>query len=162
MSGFPYCFIAPDKKTTKRQDIELISAPVDAGDVLMIETLPVACIERTVVDLLRCNEDESLVCDFLRDMLMRFERPVDQERLAEFLSPLAQKRGFTRNDGAAYAQMLIRTAFDRSARKGVGEALRSLMDKYREYSGVGEEGYDFFNDYILAPPGAEETGKGER
>ena len=153
----PFCFIAPQKRGTKRIDIELIGTPIEETDIVMIDTLPVACAERTVADLIRCDEDLSLIRGFLRDMLIQIDCPVDATRLATLLAPLAASYGFSKHDGESFARELMRKAFDQPAKQGVGSALKNLLDRFQAYADGDEHALDFLAEYIASKSLSEQS-----
>ena len=102
----PFAFAVPNGKRTSRKDIELHPWPVDERDVVIIEGLPTASVERTISDLVRSNEDPSLVGNFITGVCRR-GHIIDEARLAELLSPLSSRNGFKKDDGASFARKLV-------------------------------------------------------
>ena len=102
----PFSFDVTSPKRTVRDTIALRPWPVDERDVVIIEGLPVTSIERTVADLIREREDPSLAGSFVTGVCSR-GHVVDEQRLADLLTPLAARNGLTRGDGAAFARKLV-------------------------------------------------------
>ena len=118
----PFAFDVPVPKRTARADVELHPWPVDEDDVVIIDGLPVTCVERTVADLVRDHEDPSLVGNFVAGVCGR-GHILDESRLAELLSPLAARNGFAKGDGDAFARKL---ASDYAADAQVQHALKTV------------------------------------
>ena len=102
----PYTFAIANTKRTTRKDVVLRSWKVDERDVVSIEGLPVASVERTIADLIRGNEDPSLVGNFISGVCRR-GYVIDEARLGELLSPLAARNGYAKGDGQAFAHKLV-------------------------------------------------------
>lgn len=102
----PYEFAIANNKRSARKDVVLRSWQVDESDVVSIQGLPVASVERTIADLIRGNEDPSLLGNFISGVCRR-GHVIDGVRLAELLSPLASRNGYAKGDGAAFAQKLV-------------------------------------------------------
>ena len=102
----PCVFAVAEGKRSAREDVELYPWHVDETDVVLIEGLPATSVERTVADLVRSNEDPSLVGDFISGVCRR-GHVVDEPRLAALLSPLAARAGFGREGGRPFARKLV-------------------------------------------------------
>ena len=100
----PYCLAVAARKRTTRNDLLLLSSPIEARDVSREFDVPVANIERVVADLVRLRVDPSLLGRFLSDAAYA-GRLFDGRRLAYLLEPLARANGFA--DGATFASELI-------------------------------------------------------
>ncbi|MBK5211251.1 MAG: type IV toxin-antitoxin system AbiEi family antitoxin domain-containing protein [Coriobacteriia bacterium] len=119
----PYTFIMQKRKQTTRNDIKYQQWEIDAQDIKIIEGLPVTTVERTIADLIRLKEDPSLVDDIVSDAVRRGV-PIDAERLAELLAPLAARNGYPRHDGETFTRDLIERNADYST--VVAKALESV------------------------------------
>ena len=102
----PYAFAVTNGMRTTRSDVVLYSWRIEECDIAVIEGLPVTTVERTVADLLRTNEDPSLVGDFITGVCSR-GHVVNEGRLAELLAPLASRNGYAKGDGASFARKLV-------------------------------------------------------
>ena len=67
----PYEFCMPERKQTKRPNLVLRKRRLDPRDVTMVAGIPATRPSRTVVDLVDCGEDLSLVANVLADALDR-------------------------------------------------------------------------------------------
>lgn len=67
----PYEFCMPERKQTKRPNLVLRKRSLDPRDVTMVAGIPATRPARTVVDLVDCGEDLSLVANVLADALGR-------------------------------------------------------------------------------------------
>lgn len=97
-------FVAPARRQSQREDIRFRQRALEDRDITLMHGLPVMRIERTLADLLEDLGDQSLVADALSDALKK--HAVDLDRLSELLSPLAERNGFKKNDGAALLNKL--------------------------------------------------------
>ena len=88
----PYCFIVDRKKRSTREDLELVHAPVERQDIDLRLGIPVATPERTLADLVRLDEDPSLVNDYIASAALS-GHTFDERRLAILLEPLCRRRG---------------------------------------------------------------------
>jgi len=102
----PFTFAVSSSKRTARKDIELHPWPIDECDVVIIEGLPVASVERTIADLVRSNEDPSLVGNYITGACRR-GHIINEARLAELLSPFAARNGYKKGDGVSFARKLV-------------------------------------------------------
>ena len=102
----PYVFAVTNGARTTRSDVVLHSWRIEECDITIIEGLPVTTVERTVADLVRTNEDPSLLGDFIVGVCSR-GHVVDESRLAELLAPLASRNGFAKGDGVSFARRLV-------------------------------------------------------
>lgn len=105
MYATPYTFIVEKRKQTRNQIINYQTWPVEDCDIEIIEGLPVTKVERTIVDLIRLKEEQSLVDDVIKDAIRA--KAIDSHRLAELLAPLAARNGYERDDGRSFAETLI-------------------------------------------------------
>lgn len=102
----PFAFAVANGGRTTRSDVTLHSWRIEECDIIIIEGLPVASVERTVADLVRTNEDPSLMGNFITGVCSR-GHVVDESRLAELLAPLASRNGYAKGDGASFARRLV-------------------------------------------------------
>ncbi len=124
----PYCFAVRGGKRTAREDVHLYSWNIDAIDIEVIDGIPVTAVERTIADLLRTNDDMSLVKNFINGICGR-GYIINKERLEELLRPLAKKWGFKKQDGISFANELISgTAEARQINQAVDNVVQALND----------------------------------
>ncbi len=102
----PYAFAIKGGKRTARTDVTLYPWEIDDADIEIIDDLPVTSVERTISDLVRSNDDPSLIKNFISGVCSR-GHIIDGEKLATLLSPLATKNGFAKGDGAAFVADLL-------------------------------------------------------
>ena len=125
----PFTFAISSSKRTARKDIELHPWPIDERDVVIIEGLPTASVERTISDLVRSNEDPSLVGNFITGVCRR-GHIIDEARLAELLSPFAARNGYKKGDGVSFARKLVmefaEDAQVQHALETIGQILQSM------------------------------------
>ena len=105
MYATPYTFIVEKRKQTRNQLINYRTWQVEDCDIEVIEGLPVTKVERTIADLIRLKEEQSLVDDVIKDAIRAMT--IDSHRLAELLAPLAARNGYERDDGRSFAEALI-------------------------------------------------------
>ena len=67
----PYEFCMPRRKQTKRPGLVIRKRSLDPKDVMIVAGIPATRPARTVVDLIDCGEDLSLVASVLADALDR-------------------------------------------------------------------------------------------
>ena len=108
----PYVFITAARKQTTRKDMRILGCSLDEADVVMVDGLPTTSFERTVFDLLRLDEDPSLVDGFMRDAARSRGHAFDFERLSELLSPIASRHGFPEGGAAFAADLVLRNVSD--------------------------------------------------
>lgn len=108
----PYTFIAASRKQTVRDDMRFLTCSLDESDIVMVDGLPATSFERTVFDLLRLDEDPSLVDGFMRDAARRCAHMFDFERLAELLGPIASRYGFPEGGESFAADLILRNVSD--------------------------------------------------
>lgn len=129
----PYTFAVSERKQTNREDMQYFQRVVAESDIVFIDELPVASIERTVYDLIKSHEDPDLVDKFMADASRKKEHFFDRQRLSELLAPLAFKNGFAKGDGESFAVDLIsRNAADiqiENAGKKLTQAFGSLYSQ---------------------------------
>lgn len=131
----PYTFIVGNGKRTIREDLRFLPWEIDRQDVVFIDDLPTTSVERTIADLIRLREDMSLVEDFMQQVSAQ-GTPIDHERLAYLLSPLAARNGFARNDGASFAKDLVkRNTLDAQVHQSL-EKLARALEPFRERSEI--------------------------
>lgn len=97
-------FTTPTRRQSQKQEIRYRTRDLPASDITIVEGLPTTSRERTIADLIEAREDLSTVADAYRDASLQSR--LNYERLEELLSPLAQRNGFAKNDGAALLQRL--------------------------------------------------------
>lgn len=108
----PYTFITAGRRQTSRDDMRFLACSLDGSDVVMVDGLPTTSFERTVFDLLRLDEDPSLVDGFMRDAARDRAHAFDFERLSELLGPIAPRYGFSGGGGAFAADLILRNVSD--------------------------------------------------
>ena len=92
-------FTTPARRQTQKQDIRYRIRELPEADITVVDGLPVTTVERTIADLVETREDLSTITDAYRDASLR--STLDRNRLEQLLAPLAQRNGFTKDDGAA-------------------------------------------------------------
>lgn len=92
----------------------------------MVDGLPTTSFERTVFDLLRIDEDPSLVDGFMRDAARNRAHAFDFERLSELLGPIASRHGFPEGGAALAADLVLRNVSDVLVDRA-NDALRSAI-----------------------------------
>lgn len=122
----PYTFITAVRKQTAREDMRFLGCSLDEADVVMVDGLPTTSFERTVFDLLRLDEDPSLVDGFMRDAARSRGHAFDFERLSELLGPIALRHGFPEGGAAFAADLVLRNASDVLVDRA-NDALRSAV-----------------------------------
>lgn len=105
MYATPYTFIVEKRKQTRNQMISYQTWEIEDPDIEIIEGLPVTRVERTIADLIRLKEEQSLVDDVIKDAVRAMA--IDSSRLSELLAPLAARNGYDRGDGKSFAEALI-------------------------------------------------------
>lgn len=108
----PYTFIASSRRQTARADMRFLMCSLEDCDVVMLDGLPTTTPERTVFDLLRLDEDPSLVDGFMREVVQNRAHSFDFERLASLLGPIASRYGFPKGGAAFAADLVSRNAAD--------------------------------------------------
>ena len=127
----PYTFITAVRKQTMRKNMRFLGCSLDEADVAMVDGLPTTSFERTVFDLLRLDEDPSLVDGFMRDAARSRGHAFDFERLSELLGPIALRHGFPEGGAAFAADLVLRNASDVLVDRA-NDALRSaIADIYK-------------------------------
>lgn len=104
----PYSFITASRRQTVRDDIRFLACALDESDVVVVDGLPTTSFERTVFDLLRLNEDPSLVDGFMQDAARKRGHTFDFERLSELLEPIASRHGFPEGGESFAADLILR------------------------------------------------------
>nr|WP_301154559.1 hypothetical protein [Gordonibacter sp. RACS_AR49] len=122
----PYTFITATRKQTTRKDMRFLGCSLDEADVVMVDGLPTTSFERTVFDLLRIDEDPSLVDGFMRDAARNRAHAFDFERLSELLGPIASRHGFPEGGAALAADLVLRNVSDVLVDRA-NDALRSAI-----------------------------------
>lgn len=122
----PYTFVTAARKQTVRKDMRFLGCSLDEADVVMIDGLPTTSFERTVFDLLRIDEDPSLVDGFMRDAARNRAHAFDFERLSELLGPIASRHGFPEGGAAFAADLVLRNVSDVLVDRA-NDALRSAI-----------------------------------
>ena len=126
----PYTFAVTQRKQTSRGDMLYLKREIEEKDVVFVASLPVTSFERTVRDLVAMHEDPELIDKFIQDASRSVGHQFDLDRLAELLAPLAQRNGFKKMDGRAFASDLLRR---NSAAIQMERAVLSLEDAFRPY-----------------------------
>lgn len=122
----PHTFITAVRKQTAREGMRFLGCSLDEADVVMVDGLPTTSFERTVFDLLRLDEDPSLVDGFMRDAARSRGHAFDFERLSELLGPIALRHGFPEGGAAFAADLVLRNASDVLVDRA-NDALRSAV-----------------------------------
>lgn len=126
----PYTFITSCRRQTSREDMRFLKCSLDEADIVMLEGIPTTSPERTVFDLLRLDEDPSLVDGFMRDLAQSRACPFDLERLSELLDPIAARHGFPDGGTPFAAELMARNVADvqiEKAREALQSALSSVL-----------------------------------
>ncbi len=98
-------FTLTARKQTRRPDVRLHRKALDAGDITLVEGLPVTTPERIVVDLLAAGHDGEHVAGVLAGAVRA--RAVDVGRLGPRLAPFAARAGFAPRDGQSLLDHLL-------------------------------------------------------
>ncbi|MBK7822869.1 MAG: hypothetical protein IPJ61_17855 [Tessaracoccus sp.] len=101
-------FTTPTRRQTQRPDVHYRTRVLPEQDVTIRDGLPVTTRKRTIADLVEDRQDLSLIGDALRDAAGQSR--LDSDRLAELLSPLAERSGHKKGDGGALLNELLRVA----------------------------------------------------
>lgn len=101
-------FTTPARRQSQRADVKFRTKVLPEQDITVREGLPVTTRERTVADLVEARTDLSIVGNALRDAAR--QTSLDVSRLAELLSPLAERNGHRKGDGDALLNELMRVA----------------------------------------------------
>lgn len=136
----PFCFVVADRKRSARKELELIHAPIEERDIDLTHGIPSATPERTLADLLRLQEDPSLIDDHL-EQASSSGYVFDEKRLAALLEPLLRTYGY--ESGKAFAgKLLNRIAVPAAFASSLGqitkviESSAMLQDAIRMSKGV--------------------------
>lgn len=136
----PFCFVVADRKRSARKELELIHAPIEERDIDLTHGIPSATPERTLADLLRLQEDPSLIDDYL-EQASSSGYVFDEKRLAALLEPLHRTYGY--ENGKAFAgKLLNRIAVPAAFASSLGqitkviESSAMLQDAIRMSKGV--------------------------
>ena len=134
MYATPYTFIVEKRKQTRSPMISYQTWQIEDCDIEIIEGLPITKVERTIADLIRMREEQSLVDDVIKDAIRA--KTIDSHRLAELLAPFAARNGYKRGDGRSFAEALIvRNSDIQQVIASALEPLRKLyanMDAFQE------------------------------
>ncbi|MCI1748205.1 MAG: type IV toxin-antitoxin system AbiEi family antitoxin domain-containing protein [Acidipropionibacterium sp.] len=101
-------FTTSFRKQTQRTDVHYRTRTLTSNDVTVREGLPVTTVERTIADLVEQRTQLDHVGDALRDAARKSR--LDTDRLAELLSPLAERNGHAKGDGSALLDELLESA----------------------------------------------------
>jgi predicted transcriptional regulator of viral defense system len=96
-------FSVPGRTQTRRPDVRLYSREVPAGDLEVVQGLPVTRAHRIVADLLDRHEDGSAVATIAVEAVRRRLTSVD--RIAASVAPLARR--YQVADGTTLADQLL-------------------------------------------------------
>lgn len=122
----------PRRRTTTEPFVRLRTAPMERGQITVVDGLPVTTAERTIVDLLRAKADGGHVGGVIADAERRDLIVVDE--LAEGVQPFARKYGLpAKATGlelidhlvAQAGETLRRHEVDRARREAFGVAAQS-------------------------------------
>jgi hypothetical protein len=105
----PYRMIVPGRRQSASSAIAYSWRALDSQDIQVVGGLPVTTRERTLVDLLVDEGDVSIAADSLRHALRGGDN-LDETRLAELLTPFAERLGRAPGDGAGALAYLVATA----------------------------------------------------
>lgn len=122
----PYTFITASRRQTVRDDMRFLTCALDESDVVVVDGLPTTSFERTVFDLLRLDEDPSLVDGFMQDAARKHGHAFDFERLSELLEPIASRHGFPEGGETFAADLILRNASGALLER-VGATLQSAV-----------------------------------
>ena len=129
----PYCFIVDRKKRSTREDLELVHAPVERQDVDLRLGIPVATPERTLADLVRLDEDPSLVNDYIATAALS-GHTFDERRLATLLDQLWRRRGYS--SGAEFSSALLGNSALPAALSSALSAVVKVLESYEAFRNV--------------------------
>lgn len=129
----PYCFIVDRKKRSTREDLELVHAPVERQDIDLRLGIPVATPERTLADLVRLDEDPSLVNDYIISAALS-GHTFDEQRLAILLEPLCRRRGYS--SGSDYSSALLGNSAVPAALSSTLAAVVKVLESYETLCNV--------------------------
>ncbi len=101
-------FTTPIRRQSQRPELRYRLRELDPVDLTLKVGLPVTTLERTIADLVEERYDLSTVAAAVRDADR--QRPLDETRMVELLSPLAARNGLRRGDGAALWKRLTELA----------------------------------------------------
>jgi hypothetical protein len=101
----PYQFTVPIRRQTQRDSVAFRVRKLPPASVTIREGLPVTTPEQTIADLVEERQDLSLVADVFADTAS-----LDSDQLSKLLSPLAQRNGFSKGNGAAFYAELEKLA----------------------------------------------------
>ncbi|WP_217132931.1 type IV toxin-antitoxin system AbiEi family antitoxin domain-containing protein [Leucobacter chinensis] len=101
-------FVVSKRRQTQRSELRFRQRQLEERDVTLVNGLPAMTLERTLADLLEDVGEMSLVADALGIAVQ--QGPLDLDRLRALFSPLAERNGFTRNDGGAVLEHLMQIA----------------------------------------------------
>lgn len=99
----PYEFCTEERRQTQRPGLVLRKRKIDAADVTVVSGIPATTPSRTVVDLIDCGEDLSLVANALNDALTQ-GLVADEAKLKEEIDGRAARAGLP-NGGSLYELM---------------------------------------------------------
>ncbi|OUP10054.1 type IV toxin-antitoxin system AbiEi family antitoxin domain-containing protein [Collinsella sp. An2] len=116
----PYCFVVAEGKRSTRKELELLHEPVDEQDIDLTYGIPSTTPERTLADLLRLEEEPSLIDDYL-EQAASSGHIFDEKRLAVLLGPLCRSYGY--ENGTAFAENLL-------GKSAIPAALNSSIDQF--------------------------------
>lgn len=102
----PFSFAVKKRRQTRQDDIICHVWEINPSDIIIVDSLPVTSPERTIADLIRLNEDPSLIGSALNDAI-KLKKGFDYDRFVELLSPLASRNGFKKGDGESFASSLF-------------------------------------------------------
>ncbi|PZS34708.1 MAG: transcriptional regulator [Pseudonocardiales bacterium] len=101
-------FTTAVRRQSQRPELRYRIRELDPVDVTIKEGLPVMTLERTIADLVEERYDLSNVAIAIRDADR--QRPLNEKRMVELLSPLAARNGLRRGDGVALWELLTELA----------------------------------------------------
>ena len=134
----------PRRRTTTDPFVHLRTAPVQAGDITVIDGLPVTTAPKTITDLLRAKADGGHIGGVIADAEQRDLVSIDD--LAGKVQPFARSYGLPpATDGRALIEHLVDQAgahlrtqeLELAARRGFSEALQLLAAQQTQHSQAG-------------------------
>lgn len=92
MDPEPFTFAANHRRQITGDDIRIVRRSIDSSDIIVRKGLPIFGIERIAYELLRENQDVSLVADFIRDA-REAGAPLNKQLLSDMVKYRAHTLG---------------------------------------------------------------------
>lgn len=115
-------FTLPARRQTRRDDVRLYRASIDAGDWINRGGLLISRPSRIAADLLKDREDPEAVAHVVAEAIRAGQD--DPARVATALAPHAGLFGLDRNDGVALVDWLLNLVHDPLHDNFINEARR--------------------------------------